>query len=334
MKSIKLLFLLSFASMVVLSCGAHTDLATAVQPRETSPRPPVLSPRQAPSLTATPAVFPTAVQAFSFPTWVAEFSNPIIAALESERPFFEDDFLPICIDQQQEWKVCATPEQRIYYQADEYDGLSISELALATARPTLDLQPDLQNGYALLNKGWFFVVPESAKNPYYALINQGALILSLPQGKENKDFWVYNPRFLYKNFAIQFDLQFYETQPDDTFRFQFEQGAGESFAFDLAKNKTWSFRWGAGLPQQEQVGVYEYFATEPVPILILAQGTQCAVYLNRVPLAYVEDCRTDSVSKLSVYAATFHLISKPSYSAAITIDNVKMWNLDQIETLP
>ena len=108
--------------------------------------------------------------------------------------------------------MCSTPEQRI---------IPLSKLALATARPTLDLQPDLQNGYALLNKGWFYIVPDSSLNPFYAHIDNGTLLLKLPEGKEKRDFWVYNPKLNLKNFVLSFDFQFEETQPDDTVRFQF-----------------------------------------------------------------------------------------------------------------
>jgi hypothetical protein len=227
MKFIKFLFFLTGATVIILACGVGNKFSTAT-PVNTSIKTmtviPIITPRQVRTPVQTPIFLSPTPQVMSFPAWVTEFSDPILLALENQRPVFEDDFPSICIDEYKKWKVCATPEQRTYYQPNEYDPLSISELPLATARPTLDLQPDLQNGYTLLNKGWFYIISDTPQKPFYARIDNGALTLTLPQGKEKKDFWVYNPHFLYKNFALQFDLKFNETQPKDTFRFQFEQG--------------------------------------------------------------------------------------------------------------
>lgn len=334
MKLPKPFFFLGIIILTALACGVGDDLATPLPASllaEISTLPPSVIPRQprAPTLTPTPEILlPVSTVAATFPAWVTDFSDPILAALEGQRPMFEDDFPEICIDEDQKWKVCSTPERRTYYQSP------ISGLALATARPTLDVQPDLQDGYALLNKGWFFVVPESSKNPLYARIDNGALVLRLPEGKEKKDFWIYNPRFLQKNFVIQFDLQFGETQPNDVFRFQFEQGENQGFALELAKNQTWVFEWGAHGNQQFHMGAYEYFSPEPFRVLIIARENQCAVYLNNTPLDYFEDCRTDTNTKLSVYSTTFHILAAPGHPAVMTMDNIKFWDLDKISNLP
>jgi len=338
MKFAKLLLFFAAVIMFTLSCSLGEDLSTAVPantPVETLVVPSSVIPRQGRTSTPPPAFFSPTPTPFSFPDWVTDFSDPILAAVDDQRPMFEDDFPEICIDEDQKWKVCSTPEQRTYYQSNAYDQSSISELPLATARPTLDVQPDLQNGYALLNKGWFFVVPESSKNPLYAHIDNGALVLRLPEGKENKDFWIYNPRFLQKNFVIQFDLQFGETQPNDAFRFQFEQGENQGFALELAKNQAWAFDWGVYGNQQSRAGFYEHFPPEqPIRVLIMARENQCAVYLDNAPLDYFEDCGTDMNAKLSVYSTTFHILAAPGHSAVVTMDNIKFWDLDKIPNLP
>jgi len=338
MKFTKTFFFSGILIFAVLACGLGNDLSTPLPvslSAETQALPPSVIPRQPRTPTPTPVVLlPTPTLAATFPAWVADFSNPILAVVEDQRPIFEDDFPEICIDEDKEWQVCSTPEQRMYYQSNEDNQSSISELALATARPTLDLQPDLQNGYSLLNSGWFYIVPDSSKNPFYAHIDSGALVLNLPQGKENKDFWVYNPYFLQRNFVLQFDLEFYETQPQDTFRFQFEQGGDESFAFDLTKNKTWAFHWGAQNARQSREGIHGHLSFVPIRVLVIAYGTRCAVYLNNTPLDYFENCRVDSSAKPFLKSATFHILAEPGHSSVMTIDNVMMWDLDKIPNLP
>ena len=230
MKTAKLFFLFGIVIPTAVACGMGNTLSTpspAILPVELGTLPPSVIPRLPRTPTPSPVLPPpTPASVATSPAWVADFSDPILELVEGQLPAFEDDFPEICVNERGKWKVCATPERRTYYQSNEGNRSSISELALSTARATLDLQPDLQNGYALLNQGWFYVIPDSPRNPFYAPIDGGALILKLPAEKENKDFWVYNPRFLEKNFVLQFDLEFYESQPEDTFRIQFDQTPG------------------------------------------------------------------------------------------------------------
>ncbi len=325
----KSLFFSVMIIVVALACGMGNDLSTlqpASSPVATWTFPPSVIPRQ--PRTPTPSFIPvlsTPQAAATYPAWVADFSDPILQVVEGQLPVFEDHFPEICIDERQKWKVCSTPEQRTYYQSP------LSELPLATARPTLDLQPDLQDGYTLLNKGWFYVIPDSLRNPFYALIDSGALVLKLPAEKENKDFWVYTPYLLQRNFVLQFDLEFYENQPEDTFRFQFDQTPEQSVAFDLSKNRSWALHWGALANWQSKTGTYANFPPdEPITVLVIAKGEECAVYLDNVPLAYLADCRSEPIVRSIPWAMTFHLLAEPGHTAVMTIDNVKMWDLDKI----
>jgi len=331
MKSFKVLFLGTLVLWAVLACGvaSQTPPAAATLPTRT-PSSPAAMPSQPRAFTQTPTFAPIVAEAPDSLRGVAEFSDPILAALEGQKPAIEDDFPNICIDERKKWKVCSTPEQRIYYQADEYDESSLSSLPLATARPTLDFQPDLQEGYALLNKGWFYVTAEDPQKLYYAPIDMGALPLRLPAGAEKRDFWVYNPNFLQRNFVIEFDLQFGESQPDDAFRFQFQEKDGSGFALELAKNQDWDFEWGAADSRQSNAGIYHYFASQPLRVLVIASGSRCAVYLDNVPLEYVEACRPATDEKISRQAMTFHILSQSARAASLTLDNFRLWNLDEI----
>jgi hypothetical protein len=253
-----------------------------------------------------------------------DFSDPILLALVNQKPDLEDDFPFICIDEIHSWKVCSTPE---YYFAQ-------NPLVSVTARPTLDPQTDLQKGYSLLNTGWFYIVPDSLKNPYYAHIKNGTLILKLPEGKERKDSMVYNPHLSRKNFVLNLDFQFDETQPDAAIRIQFNQSADQSVALEISKNKTWTFKWGRRDDLRSHSGRYKYFPPERINILIIMHKTECAVYLNNVPLDYVKGCRLDAVVQKAPQAVSFHLLAEPGRSAVVLIDNIKLWDLDKIHSNP
>ena len=315
--------------MVITACGAGDNLPVN-QPVETLTFPFSVIPRQVHTPIAAPHFLLSTPQPLSSPVWVTEFSDPILTAVKSQRPVFEDHFFAICIDGYKNWKVCSTPEQRTYYQHNTYDESSISELPLATARPTLDLQPDLQNGYTLLNKGWFYFIPGNPRGPFYAHIQDEALLIKLPAENENRDYWVYNPKLTRKDFVLSFDLQFEESQPEDTVRFQFDQTTDQSVALDLSKNQTWILHWGSRLDWQSATGSYDNFPPERITVLVIAQGKKCAVYLNNAPLTYMDTCRTEPIARPSPWAFTFHMLAEPGHIAAATIDNVKLWDLDKV----
>lgn len=200
--------------------------------------------------------------------------------------------------------------------------------------PQPDEQIDLQNGFSVLNQGWFTIDPNSRNGPFYAHIQDGALFIKLPEGTENKDLMVYNPRLIRKNFVLNFDFQFDETQPADTVRFQFDQTADQSVALDLSKDKTWTFHWGFHNDRKSRTGTYDYFPPERINIMTIMRGTECAVYLNNVPLDYFSDCRPVPIVRSSPWAVSFHVLATPGHTAAVIIDNVRLWDLDKIYGLP
>ena len=117
-------------------------------------------------------------------------------------------------------------------------------------------------------------------------------------------------------------------------RFQFNQTADQSVALDLFKNQTWILHWGPHDDWQSTTGIYDYFAPERITILVIMQGKECAVYLNDAPLTYLSSCRTGSIVYSSPWAVTFHMLGESGHTAAMTIDNVKLWDLDKISDLP
>jgi hypothetical protein len=316
-----------FASLLLFTIACALTEGLQPTPTATPINLPVVSPYPAQPARPTATKPPTPTQVVftpgSSPAWVADFSDPILKEIEAQRPVFKDDFPPVCIDEKRNWKVCSEPEQRLYYQNP------LSGLMLATARPTLDLQPDLQEGYALLNKGWFFIMPDSQRNPFYAHVDSGMLVLKLPEGKINKDLKVYNPYLAYKNFVLKLDFEFLDTQPDDAIRFEFNQSADQSIALDLSKNKTWTFHWGYHNDWQSQTGTYEYMTPENINVVIIVRDTTCAVYVNNDPLEYFENCRTEAVFQASPQAVSFHVLGEPGYTSVITVDNVELWDLDK-----
>jgi hypothetical protein len=195
-------------------------------------------------------------------------------------------------------------------------------------------QPDFQDDFTGLNEGWFYFKPGSKKGPYYAPVQDEALLVNLPIENKIRDSWVYSPLLTRKDFVLSFDFQFEETQPDDIVRFQFDQNAEQSVALDLVKNQTWTLHWGPNNDWQSTTGTYDYYPPQRIPVMVIMHGEECAVYLNDAPLAYLNDCRSGSNFHSTPWAVSFHMLAEQGHTAAMTIDNVKLWDLDKIPDVP
>lgn len=285
MKFSKALLFYGTMLFAVLACnlvgGISTPMPASPPPVTNSPQPAEgVVPRQ-PHAPTLPPLFlpPTPVAESTFPAWVANFSDPILAALAGQKPDLHDEFLNF-------------------------------------------------------DQGWFYFIPDSPRGPYYAHIEDEALLLKLPAENEKRDYWVYNPRLVRKNFALIFEFRFLESQPEDTVRFQFDQSPERGVALDFTKNQSWALRWGPFADWQSREGTYAQFPPAPMRVLVIAKGGACAFYLDELPLAYLPDCRPDALLRSSPWAMTFHILAEPGHVASASIDHLKLWDLDKIPDLP
>lgn len=261
---------------VTLACSAVESLLP--QPTATAFVPPTVTSSPTLPPTASPSPLPPTRVVPPPPAWVADFSDPILAALGDAPPVFKDDF----------------------------------------------------SGY---NLGWFYVKRDSADGPFYAPIEEEALPLRIPTGREYRDFFVYNPYLRRADFVLTLDFKFGKTQPFDVLRFQFNQSADQSVQLDLSKHEDWSFDWSLRSPLQTASGAYQYFSPEFIRVTVILRGQECAFYVNDDPLGYLSQCRAEAVVDRSPRSVSFHLLSTTGQDALVTLDNVKLWDLDQVPGL-
>lgn len=181
-----------------------------------------------------------------------------------------------------------------------------------------------------LNHGWFYLIPNSEKQFYFAHLEEDSLILKIPDGKERKDSMVYSPKLARKNFVLSLDFKFGKTEPNDIFRLQFQQAKDESVIVDFSKNETSSLNWHLYSGWESVAGIYDHFGPALVNMVIIMSDHECAVYINHDPFAYLRQCRVDPILRPLPEAVSLHLISTTGNPATITVDNVKMWDLDKI----
>ncbi len=191
-------------------------------------------------------------------------------------------------------------------------------------------RPDFQDDFSL-NRRWFNVM-SGVVRPLYGEIHDGMLFLKLPKG--TRDSILYNPQINHRNFVLTLDLRFNHDQPDDTVRFQFDQSPDQSIALDLSNNRNWKFQWGFQDNRQSMTGIYEHFPPEQIPVTIIMQGTQCAVYFNNDPLTYLSNCKAGPSFQSHVWVASFRLLGNTGRAVTVNFDNLKLWDLDKIPGLP
>lgn len=190
--------------------------------------------------------------------------------------------------------------------------------------------PDFKDDFSGYNLGWFYVMPGSHAGPYYARIQDEALPLEVTEESGRGNSMAYNPWLIRRNFVLDLDVRFGATATRDVLRFKFDQSADRTVELDLSRNENWSIDWNLRNDLQNASGTYDHFPPERIDVMVIMQGSECAVYLNRDPLAYLKDCRPGPLTRPSPLAVSFHLLAARESGAEVILDNVKLWDLDKI----
>ncbi len=195
--------------------------------------------------------------------------------------------------------------------------------------------PSFQDDFtAQLNQGWFYLIEDNALKPYFAHLEEDALILRLPDGLERRDSMVYSPHLARRNFVLSLDFKFGKTEPNDIFRIEFKPSADQFINVDLSKNETTSIFWNLHNHWESSAGTYDQFGPALVPVVLIMNDDQCALFINHDPLGYLSECRSGGLLQPVHQALSLHLLSTTGNPATITVDNVKFWDLDKLLVRP
>jgi hypothetical protein len=205
----------------------------------------------------------------------------------------------------------------------------VTEFADPILAAAADRKPDFQDDFSQY-RGWFNVISD-IYGYFPAERTDGKLFLRLPEKTE--DSLLFNQKLNRSNFVLMLDLRFVHDQPWDTVRFQFERSPDDIVTFDLTNNRNWKFQWGTQANPRSTSGIYEHFPPEFIPVTIIMQGAQCAVFLNDDPLTYADNCITSPASPHK-WKVTFHLLRDTPQAVVVNFDNVKLWDLDKIPDMP
>lgn len=217
---------------------------------------------------------------------------------------------------------------------------SSDEQARTFAEPILkalaDRPPDFVDDFSTANKGWE-AIPILEYRAGEMEIRDGVLRLSGVLGglRAQAGAWASSS----KDFVIQFDMRLVSgdeySRPDFIFR-NFEESPGIQYSYDVVLYPNgypgWSLVESKGPQSDELATRFDDISQrgEATQVLIVAQGDQIALYLNRKPVAYHRDSDLDRAGTM-----LFSCWSEPNTApATCEFDNVKFWDLKDVPDLP
>ncbi len=209
-----------------------------------------------------------------------------------------------------------------------------TDQARAFAEPILaaiaDRPPDFEDDFATADKGWDLVFPGKPPNGDRLEITDGVVRMTLFEGTEGMLMreWMRLKDFVLMVDSRQVSGSYDSAQmvvwgnPDDTWG-QVAIQSGTAY---------WNLSKGPGdqwPPWPEGYGDVVSPMGETNHILIVVRGLSLAIYLNDLPLAYVEDQEIDVAW---VKALSFNCGGQADM--VCEFDNVKLWNLENVPGLP
>ncbi len=229
---------------------------------------PTPTPTLTPTITLTPTPQPTAT-ATPIPAWVADYAQPILAAVADRNPDFTDDFS----SGNRGW-ICHSVE----------------------------LNPDgLANGVMRLDEAlsWF--------------CNNGAI-------QNTKDF------------VLEVDARLVQGDNDSRLIIFIHNKSPDEFFHILVNSVNnqweWAKNFGGGLSD-----VYTGNVNPPgewTHIVVIARGSQVAIYINGAPAAYYDDPDFEMENN----AFSNFLACGGNAPTVCEFDNIKFWNLSWVPNLP
>ncbi len=214
--------------------------------------------------------------------------------------------------------------------------------ARAFAEPILqaiaDRPPDFADDFSTANSRWYWIMSNdkgqtvlrgnvSADN-----LKNGAL--TLPSGDGLYTGVAIEDCSDYTNFVMQADLMWADVTDgggEVSMNWRVQDNA-EHYRFTIWLNliPSWEVaHFGVGIRNPLASGIAETNTPgTPTRVLIVAYGSQFAIYLNGSPLTYVEDAQ---LTNSKIGTCNFGFGPGPM---TIAIDNVKAWNLDNVPGLP
>ena len=185
-----------------------------------------------------------------------------------------------------------------------------------------DRPPDFQDDFSQPDTGWVFITGHGDGTVEIAngVMTMGAVT-------EQNAIAIHKEMTLH-NFVLQVDVNFVELEDRISAGVWWRQYDSVGEVFTLDNDGSWSL-------SRNDRPEFPLFASgselvdmsKPVTITIVSRGTEFAVYMNNIPLAYHNDIGRPPANGIEL---TFFNHADSRIDSAMAYDNLSVWNLDSI----
>lgn len=187
-----------------------------------------------------------------------------------------------------------------------------------------DRPPDYQDDFSKTSTSWYFETAPVLDRGNIEIAN-GVLMMSTDPGQFA---YASHARMILHNFLLRVDVRFLELDVQKGINLVWrgdDKGGGE--VFQLGNEGSWSLTCYFAECPVFASGSLSVDLTEPVTITIVSKGTEFAVYLNNIPLAYHNDIGRPPASSIRLELA---VNPENEGTSAIAYDNLSIWDLDPV----
>jgi len=240
------------------------------------------------------------------------------------------------------------------------DGVEIPSIPAETAPPTLtaatptpswvvdfaepilqaiaDRTPDFQDDFSQASESWISEGGETSGS--YVSINNGFMQMFYEDDAEGGIWAYHHPGTRYvKNFVLQVSIEFSEASTQLTavsmVKFRWNNGTNQGWIFNLNRNGYWQLDYPdpLGNPKKILGTLPGGDLNDPVTITIISKDTGCALYLDGIPITYSSEMSSDYGDEIKIGLFGGRNDDLLIYYT-IMYDDLKLWNLDNIQNLP
>jgi len=185
-----------------------------------------------------------------------------------------------------------------------------------------DRPPDFQDDFSQSDTGWVFITGHGDGTVEIA---NGVMMMGAVSGQ---NAIAIHKEMTFNNFILQVDVNFLELEDRISAGIWWRRYDGVGEVFGLDNDGSWTLKRNDRQdPQQFESGYVSVDLSKPVTITIVSRGTEFAVYMNNIPLAYHNDIGRPPANGIEL---NFFNHADNRINSAVAYDNLSVWNLDSI----
>jgi hypothetical protein len=203
----------------------------------------------------------------------------------------------------------------------------VTEFAEPILTSIKDREPDFADDFSRHQSGWQF---QNQDNPGKMEIVDGVMRVSA--NKDLMEFAEYE-MFHFNDFVLQIDANLRQVQSIDAVEISWRsnQYTGADVSFKLWHDGSWLLSFCDKDCKTVTSVLAPIGITSSATITIISKGAEFAIYINSIPLTYVNDIRQLSGTNINLRLGVSNISQTTSM---VEYDSLKVWDLSNTKNLP